>query len=488
VTFDEQTNTLTLEATVDEESEEESAPRSMTLTAAEEGAYTLRMLRAASGELADTMSFAVMAATLDDYVTVTDFKIFKADGVTEAAQTDVDPNTIDFHEFCRFGIDWSLTLPSGTIAVGDTVTIQLPSSANGFVFMGTSPVDLLDSNNDPIGTWQIIGGKAVITFDSHVTGKNLTSVSGVLDTGKNPRNDVTAAGPQNVTVGDKTKQYYFTGYDTWRPTGTARVAKTMDSAGNNRITWTMHCFWPLQNFAYNNLQGVPSQTATLIEDTLDGAASVAGVRINAPLLMPAYETPGTYAISGNAATHLAMNSHFTLVTQTGGESYAMFKARVASSPRQYGVYTEADGTIRFVGYIGDIPGDGLTYEGLSSTPNLGDYAKANVGIGYTHFMTDARAALMNDIYSSTNAAGGRILAYRFTIAATYAPTLVPKGISNTATMTYDGGSTASGTSTGTLSPTAGTATAGPAQSAKLVKYDYDDQQPTGLLAGASFKL
>lgn len=282
-------------------------------------------------------------------VKVTDWNIFDLSGNVLNTTNGTDK----LGSYYQLVVQWSLT-PSGGIVLheNDTFTLSLPvnqtTTTQQWTAMNSEWENFTDASSTVLGQWRIYSGKIEVKLGENVEGKQ--SISGTLSTGENAlRNNVTTGCIQDVVLGSVTKSILYNQLSS-NALATSDL-KYSNSVSNSRIQWRID----LSNKGVRELTSLPwgstytIQNNTYIEDELDGSYG-GSIAIQAYISHPIDLSSGTASGFGNSAA--TVTNKFTRVYQTGGETYALFKARL--NIFEYGIYEDTSGVQTIVINFGNV--------------------------------------------------------------------------------------------------------------------------------------
>ena len=373
--------------------------------------------------------------------------------------------------------NWTLTPPSGTLNEGDTLSFARPFTVETSTQWGVTNFawsDFSDASGVILGQWRIANNRIEVILGANATDKQ--SISAEFISGATA---VQASGPGilggivNVSFGGIVKPIGFRSTPlTPLSNKDSKASGVFSSTGGS---WNIYVGMPEINglgisfgTAYN------SQSGVYVEDEIIGTPTSMSLvtRMYAPLNL------NTGALSSNFRSY---NIPLTKITQTPGESYADFKARLQIY--QYGLYQDAFGQYTAVIYLGNIGSEGLKYSDLN--PNSASaLATQLISLGY--YSESDRPALesyLTDTYGDGNVIGGHVASYAVAISVSYPKVTTNTTIRNTARITK-GGISNDYSATGTLTAPAGSGGTAVSGSAGVYLLDND----TNLPLSGTFKL
>ncbi|MBW9298059.1 hypothetical protein D9N16_04655 [Lactococcus raffinolactis] len=377
----------------------------------------------------------------------------------------------------RLKFNWTLTPSSATLNEGDTFSFDRPQTTPGSAWttVNYAWVDFADTNNVVLGHWRINNNKIVVELYASATGKQSISAEfisgGTAFTATAPG---TQGGTFNVSFGGIVKAINFN-------TMSLNVlsnndAKALRSVSNTRATWTV-------NVGNREVKGLgtsvgttyDSQTGVYVEDAVNGTP--VSLSVDNRTYLPTDLSTGVLSQTSGASYSIPT----TKITQTPGESYEDFKARL--QVYQYGFYKDAFGQYTVVLYLGNLGSDGIRYSDLNA--NFAT-AATNTAINQGYYSEGDRATLeafMTNTYGNGNIIGGKLASYLIVIAEDYPQVATNTTVTNTARVTKSGVSKDTSASGILQAPTGsgGTVTSG---SAGVYLLDND----TNLPLSGTFKL
>ena len=260
----------------------------------------------------------------------------------------------------QFIIDWGMNLTDGVIHAGDTATI--PMTIAPMTCSLTSWIEVTDSSDKVVYKYQISKTGISIEFGEGAEGANKIP-NARFDTGQNlittTNSSNTAETFYKITVGNISG---YTCRDAHADTLSANKlndTKYISSKTNDKINWgTRHNYVALAKLWNSKGTESPDNVVRknyIYEDTFEDGVEIIGFTMYGRIMMPVDYTGQKKGVSTyNASASSNLVPLFTKLEQNAGESYEDFKARIASTPLQYGYYTADDGTPSIIVNFGDL--------------------------------------------------------------------------------------------------------------------------------------
>ena len=415
---------------------------------------------------------------------VTDWSIVKPDGseasVDNPLQQSAGENTLK--------VSWKL--PQGTtVSKGDWFQINALDVPDGhykpFRFESMNEWIPLEVGGKVVGHWRATATKfspiaIQVVFDGDLEGSDF-GFSGNFDVaniGVQTQSNTGQNGDWTdmVTVGGITQEFGFK-KQAPIPLKSDALEKQAGTVSSDAVVWIGYFGRSVSaNLAASQGKTVGEPLPNyIVEDPLIEGAEFENLVIFAPLFRIEKDDQGVQQAYVPAVYEKVVTDRFTRVDQSAGQTYAEFKGSL--TPRQWGVYKDADGSQTFVLNMGDLgvkDGGGLTFQDvLGAGTEPGTFAK---GQG---LVSDAVAQAMNEAFGSTNSIGGQIPTYYINLKTSYGVQAVSTIKNNTMTM----GATSS-TASAKIDVDGGNVTARSGE-AILVKFDEDTGR---VIPGAEFKL
>ncbi len=389
--------------------------------------------------------FAEGGRDISNYINVENLTLFLADGTKvdvqagASASSNLDDYSVDSASVDSGVLKLSMQLLSGdTLQSGDNFSVAIQTHSTGSAVdlsfpASTGNVDLRNGNT-VIGQWRIESGNIIGEFNENAVGLSVTQpfelvfAKGSLRTWR-----IGYARIGQVTIGNKTFCFKIGAQglhhlvDTKMQTGVAT---------NNRINWAYIAGSSLTNSLMRSNGATGDAIDCIIEDSYEGATNITVGTMYA--LLPAPLNLQSGSDSSNLGYNFNVRPLFTEVTQQEGETYNAFKARVISTPLQYGVYKSSDGLFSAIFYFGRIGADGPSWSDLDA--NYMNLAIEKI-LDYGFYSEDQRSALierMTASFGQNAVTRGKVPSYRVTVGATYPLALEERTFNSDAIFTYDG--------------------------------------------------
>lgn len=390
-----------------------------------------------------------------------------------------ETNQAIYYRTYQLWLNFQVIPPNGEVLhQGDTFKIELPKNSTASNWGGTASAyeDFTDSLGTVLGQWRLTDTHVEGVFGSNVEGANSSNIT-LLTGGNALRNYTTLSLTQNVTLGNITKSIQFkkASLNYMSPSDSKRAS----AVSNDTIEWMSF----VNSVGITELTQKPWGTTfseardVYFEDPLNG-------RFSGNINIFALVTHPTELLTGKGSNDyypINVNAKFTQITQSEGESYVDFKARL--NPFQYGVYEDVNQKQTLVVYFGTIGNNGMTYESLDS--DFINHA-ASVAINAGFYDESARMDLVDfytQAFGANNVIQGNVARYRLDFSEIYEKVIVDTPKTNVATLTKNEiGTQLSGT--GVLQGNKGAAVISKNRGGVFLY----DEETEDWLPGATFKL
>ncbi|WP_413522898.1 InlB B-repeat-containing protein [Lactococcus raffinolactis] len=333
--------------------------------------------------------------------------------------------------------NWSLIPSSTTLNEGDKFSIDIPINLPNISWIATSFSwsNFENSLGVTIGQWRINNNKVEVIFNANVTGSQ--SISAVFISGSSGLRSPyhRAGGDYNVSFGGVVKVIKFRDPPPPRMGVLDNDRKFSVNPTNDNVTWAIQVGnTEIKKLGTSFGNEYDIKEDTYVEDNFDGSPSVSLKEAYLSVLpvLPFNLSTGVLSSTSNASYSIPI----TKITQTPGESYEDFKARL--QVYQYGFYQDALGYYTFVLYLGDLGSDGPKYSDLDSNfvSVLTNYA---IRAGF--YQESDRATLetfLTNTYGNGNVIDGKVASYQVVLNETYPQVTTNTVVRNTAKITKSG--------------------------------------------------
>lgn len=324
----------------------------------------------------------------------------------------------------RFEYKWHITQQNmASINPGDYFEIALPGTY--FSFSDTGDFDLTDSTNpgEVLGSWKIVNGKMVVTFNGTGAGKDymdngfLKATGLVIQSGENIEINTGGQTLPPIEINPEINEELVSDYNMLYKRGSQ-----MPNA--NKIQWMVYINYDNYRAMY---KGDPFETINnvMFVDILEEGQVIDESIFEIATVL--YGPTATNSMSGKAMAWIPIHLQFQKLTANPGETYDDFYGRLESnSTPAYGFY---DGDTVIINFKNIPSGDGTGIKGFDDS-----YLRTFLDDKVSADFTQPEADHMFDVYHSQGPSKGDVVGFALSIKADV--TDGSREYSNQAKLTY----------------------------------------------------